>query len=393
MSRLLVIGAGKFQADGIRRAKELGHWVVAADGDAKAPGFAIADAFEVCDVLNVDANISVARKHKIDAVCSFSSDVSMRSVAGVAEALDLPGLSPDAALRATDKGYMREALQAAGIPVPAFRVLTGEEGLSAAARSIDFPMVVKPTDNAGSRGVQKVDSPMELTPAFRWAKRHSRSGRVICESFMDGTEISVEGFVTGGEMKLLTLSDKVRTPPPFLLDTEVLFPSEHPDSVQDAAVDMARRAAKALGLDACPVHMELLLTPDGPRVVELAARGAGFHVYSGILPHVTGVDTLGAVISAACGQAPNLRVSKLKGAVLRFFPVTAGVVRSVEGLAETRALAGVYDADCYVKPGDVLAGLRSGADRIGHVIAFGDDRAAATVTANRAQEMLKVHAD
>src|SRR5262249_18514362 len=140
-----------------------------------------------------------------------------------------------------------------------------------AAGRLAWPVVVKPTDNAGSRGVSLASGESELIDSFRAAQKCSRSGFVLVEEFMPGVEISCEAFVYQGQVFVLGLSDKIRTAPPHLLDTTVLFPSEQPAAIQVEAREVAKKAILAAGIDMATVHMELMVSDGRVRIVELAA--------------------------------------------------------------------------------------------------------------------------
>jgi len=386
-----MVGAGPAQADGIEFARRCGCFVVALDRDADAPGLASADVGLVTDVTDVEKAIEAAREHRVDAALSIASEVCLPTVARVNREVGLPGLSVEQVALATNKGAMRLRFEECGVPSIPFRVLLGEGDLEAAADEIGFPLVVKPADNAGSRGVRLVDRADALPDGYATAKSFSRSGQVVVESFLAGPEVSVEAFVTDGEIVILTLSDKDRTPPPCLLDTAVRFPSAYPPDLQAKVKLLAERAIRCLGLDNCPIHMELILGADGPRVVDLAARGPGFKVFTLMIPHVTGVNCVEAQVVAALGEGPRIRPNDpLRGACVRFFEGRNGRVSAVRGVDEGRAVPGVHELEIYCRPGDETRRLTCGDDRVGHVIVLGNDREAADRQAAAAYDKVAI---
>lgn len=137
--------------------------------------------------------------------------------------------------------------------------------------------------------------------------------------------------------------------------------------------------------------MELLRAERGPVVVELAARGAGFRVFTDILPHVTGLDTVGTQLRLALGEPVDISpLPQLRGAVIIFLSPVAGSLKQVKGLDQARLVAGVQDAEVYVKPGSVMGELRCGADRAGHLIVFGENREEAESRAELALSFIKL---
>ncbi|UCF14550.1 MAG: ATP-grasp domain-containing protein [Phycisphaerales bacterium] len=391
---LLVIGAGPTQAAAISATKRLGCRVVAVDGNPDAPGLKLADVSIVHDVKDVEKAVCIGRENRIDGVLSVASEVCLPAVAAVNNALRLPGLTPEQVALATNKGAMRKRYAECGIPSTPYFVIDGKDQIPSACGKVGFPAVIKPVDNAGSRGVSYVEALDQVQTSYDKAKVYSRSGRVILEKYMPGTEVAVEAFVAGGKITILTLSDKERTDPPYLLDTAVMFPSAHPPELQEQIKDIAIRAILALGLDNCPIHMEQMVTSDGPKVVELAARGPGFRVYTDIIPHVTGVNVVEAQVCLLLGESPSFMPQlPLKGACIRFWGGKRGRVRSISGVEASTTFPGVYDLDIYVKRGDSVHNLTSGDDRIGHVITLADTREEACATAQRVFETVNIEID
>ncbi|MBW2408635.1 MAG: ATP-grasp domain-containing protein, partial [Deltaproteobacteria bacterium] len=280
MRTILFIGAGPAQSKGISTAKRLGYRVLAIDGNPSAPGLGLADIAKVIDVTDIEEAIKMAKRFKVDGVLSIASDICLPAVAAVNEALGLKGLSKNQVNLTTNKALMRKRFRENSIPGPNFSVFCDEDEIADACTTVGFPSVIKPVDSAGSRGVYYVNSIDQASKAFQVAKTYSYSGYVILEEFMPGKEVSVEAFVAQGKIKILTLSDKVRTPPPYLLDTALQFPSAYKSFIQNQIKDTAYRAIKALELDNCPVHMELIVSDDKPKIVEVASRGPGFKVYT-----------------------------------------------------------------------------------------------------------------
>ncbi|MBF0595499.1 MAG: ATP-grasp domain-containing protein [Candidatus Omnitrophica bacterium] len=387
---IMFIGAGKYQAAGIRKAREMGLRIVAIDADPKAEGSLLADAFHAVDIKDVTSAIKIARENRIDGVLTVASDIGVKTVAAVSDALGLPGISQEVADRSTDKALMRRAFAAHGVPSPQSFAVDQVAALVECAEKIGFPVVVKPADSAGSRGVKLVNDEAGLKEAFEIARGYSAKAKVVVEAFMHGVEVSVEAFVSRGEISIVALSDKVRTAPPYLLDIDVIFPSAYPADVQGRIIEVARKAIRAIGITMGPVHMELMMTPEGPVPVELAARGPGFKVFTDMLPAVTGIDMLKALIQVSLGQEPVLERTASRASALRFLSATDGIVTAVGGLDQARSRRGIYDADIYVRPGERVRALTCGSDRIGHIIALADTRVQALAALAAAEKDLWV---
>jgi len=391
MQTILIIGAGPSQSAGVILAKKMGYKVVAIDGDREAPGLNLADVPIVLDVKDKNGVLRIARKQKVDGILSIASDICLQTAASVIETLCLRGISPERLLPTINKGVMRRILSACGVPGPQYFVIEGEGLSREAAYNVGFPAVVKPVDSAGSRGVSFVETMDDLAIAYPRALSCSPQGSTILEQFMLGPEISVEAFVTDGNVHVLTLSDKDRTRPPNLLDTAVKFPSILPESIQRQAREIAGMAIKAIEIDNCPIHLEMIITSEGPKVVELAARGPGFKVYTDIIPHVTGVNGVEAQIRILFGETPDLRPKMpLKGACIKFFSSeNKGVIKEIRNFAEVASHPEINEIQIYVKPGERVNPLTCGSDRLGHVIVLSETRERAVSLADYATDRVK----
>jgi biotin carboxylase len=393
MRKVLIVGAGPVQVAGIQRARELGFHVIAADDNPHAPGLAIADHADIGHVKDVAHLTALARAERVEGVLSISVEQAVKTIAAICAELHLPSLTPEAAENATNKHRMRAAWAAAGVPSPASHACHSLVEVHAAARQIGFPVVVKPADSAGSRGVSFVDHDAQLETAFEQARVFATGGTVLVEEYMHGVEMSVEAFASGGRFWPLALSDKVRTQPPYLLDTTVLFPSEQPAAIQDEAVRIVARAAEVLGIDNAPIHAEVMITPKGPMMVELAARGPGFKVFTEMIPWVTGIDTVRELIRLSVGEKPDFANPLHRGAVLSFPEVPPGRVRHIAGIDEARSIPGITDLEVYCHEGDTVRPLTSGGDRVGHIIAMAETRAAALAAVREAEQTLHIETE
>lgn len=390
MVGLLSIGAGPFQVPLIEKARARGLSVAAIDGDPAAPGLALADQARIADIRDARACIDIARTLDAEAVSTLATEAGVVSAAAVAEALGLPGLPPAAAARVTDKLAMRRAFEAAGLPSTQFFACDHLDAAERAFRDVGAPVVVKPANGAGSRGVGYVADAAHLGPAYEAARAVAGEGAVLVEAYMPGHEVAVEALMVGDRFELLCVSDKIRTDPPYLLDLRISYPSPRPAAEIEAIAALAESAARALGVRQAPLHIEIMMTPAGPRLVEVAARGAGFHVFSRIASWVTGVDTVGAQIDLALGREPDLRARLARGAVLDFPDVPPGRVTVVSGMEVVLAHPGILFCDVYRQVGDFHPPLRSGADRACAIAAIGEDLAGAQQTVAWAREVLRI---
>lgn len=369
----MFVGSGQHQLPGLHHAKAQGYRVIALDGDLGAPGFSIADESHVVNIKDVDACFAVAQKCDFNGVLALATEAGVRSASFIAEKFGLPGLPFSAACNATDKRAMREIFRDVGIPSTSFRSCRSIDQALDGYRTVGPKAVVKPANSAGSRGVSYVRALEEVSSAFEVANTVASGSDILIEAFLEGPEVAVDGFMVGNDFYLFCVSDKIRTKPPALLDTSVIFPAERSASECDKIVEVATRAARALGIRNAPIHAELIVTSDGPKMVEIAARGAGFHVFTQIMPWVSGVDTVEAQVALCLGDRPDVQASSHRAAVLDFPLAPAGRVQAIEGVESLAKDPGLIFSEVFCKVGDVVRPLRSGADRIAAVCAKGEN--------------------
>jgi biotin carboxylase len=401
MKIVLFVGAGRHQRRAISRAKELGLRVAAIDRNPQAPGFAAADLTQVVDFADVEAAVAAARRLSPDGVLTVAADRAVPVVAAVAEALGLPGIGPQAARRATNKIAMRLALAEAGVPQPRFVPVRSLDEARAALDDVGLPAVLKPADSAGQRGLSVVRSGAELEGRLADALVESQAGEAIVEQFVDGIEVNCLAVVRGGEVTVLTLSDRRR---PEGEGFGVCLAHVFPASIDGAAAAEAERVAaasvRAIGLTDSVAYPQLLVSPDGVRLVEIAAR-----VPAGLMDEVArigiGVDLVQVALLQALGEeVPDelLRPRLCQPLAIRFLtaapgPLPVGVVRSVNGLDRVETCPGVIAAEWYRTAGERIRPPRADSDRHGHVVAIGETDDDAVARADAAAALIEVEVE
>ncbi len=387
--KLMIIGAGSYQLPGITKAKEMGITTLAIDRDPAAPGLKISDISCNVDILDIPGAIRVAKKNAITGVMTISSDLAVPTVAAVAKELDLPGISPRVAAIATNKALMRETFQKYNVPSPAFHCVRTVEEAHTATEKIGFPVVVKPVDNAGSRGVNKVDLKNEVTEAFGIARSFSRSGEVIVEGFIEGIECTIEAMTYNNKTEILGISEKKKPAGHYQVATDLTYP---PSFSKECILDIKHvitHAIRSMGIDFGPTHSEVIVTPDSRvMLVEIAARGGGFRVFSDIIPLVSGVDAITENIKMCLGEKPDITAKYQRSAVLRFFAPHPGVLKEVRGFDEAKKVPNT-EVGLFKSVGDLIPPLATDGDRTGFILAWGEDRADAVQSADMVEKTLR----
>jgi carbamoyl-phosphate synthase large subunit len=369
--RILLLGASEIQVPAIEAARRRGLHVLVADYDPLAPGLALADTPLVVSTNDVAAILSAAREHRIRGIAT-TSDFPVRTVAEVGVALGLPALSPLSARICTDKFLQREALAAAGLPVPWFLRIAG--GVDPSGLELpSWPAIVKPVDSSASRGVSRVDDPGELAPALEEARTNSRSGDAIVEEFLEGPEFSVEVLCHGGTIDVVAITAKTTAGHSgrFFVETRHVIPAPLEPQQAESIRGMVRSAVAACGLDHSAAHAEVKLTHRGPILIEMAARLGGDFITSDLVPLSTGVDMVGSVLDIAMGREPDCVRGNQRFAGIQF------VTPENHQPADQRIRRLGNDPRMVrfrISPPSPGAALRSSMDRLGHWICVASSR-------------------
>lgn len=372
MKRVLIIGASILQLPAIRKAKELGYYVGVADYNPNAIGIPEADEYFNVSTIDIDGVVKVAQEFNPDGIMTLATDMPMRAVAKACEACGLPGISFDTAVKATDKGEMIKAFDAAGVEHPWYYIVPTQPELAEVIDKITYPCIMKPTDNAGSRGVVLCHSVEELKNEYEYSHHESRGGAVIIEEFLQGPEFSVEVMVVDGEPHVLQITDKLTTGAPHFVEMGHSQPTRQPEGIQNKIRDLAIRACKAVGINIGPAHVEMILTKDGPKMVELGARMGGDCITTHLVPLSTGIDMVGSTIRLACGEKIDIEPKWDKGSAIRYFDAHNGVIKSIEGVEEAEKIPGVKEISIVHGIGEKIGEIGSSTDRVGFVIAQAD---------------------
>lgn len=370
--RLLILAAGILQVPVIKKAKEMGIYVIAADGDSNAVGLEYADEAIVVNITSEEDVLKVAREEKIDGVIHPCSEVSMNVMGRINDELGLSGITREQAIRATNKHLMREAFEMGGAPSPK-SILTenSEDAWKHLQNDFSTDGILKPSRNSGSRGIAKVSRDMDKADfinAYNIALNESRDKSVLLEQFIEGPEFSIEIIVWNGKVNVLTVTDKKTTGAPHFVELGHNQPSCYSAEEVEILKAAAVSGVKALGVNNCACHAEAKLMDGKAYLMEIGARLGGDFISTELTHLSTGVDMVAAAINVALGVEPDLRVKEEpKGVCIRYFCPKPGKLVSI-GNTEILKDPRVYLWEIYHKVGDVIPEVTSSLCRSGHVI-------------------------
>lgn len=391
----MVLAAGLLQISVINKAREMGYYVIAVDDDPDAPGMVLADkAIVPGGLMNEERLVTIAKEEHIDGVIHPCSEVAMNVMGRINDELHLCGISKEIAIRATNKHLMREAFEKYGAPSPKSILTKDEEDAwNVFCNEFDTNAILKPSRNSGSRGIAKVVkgiSKDEFVALYRRALDESRDHQVLIEQFIEGPEFSVEVIVWQGIPHVLAVTDKKTTEAPYFVELGHNQPSLYPEDIQQKLKEGAIAGCKALGLTNCAAHCELKVQNNEAYLMEIGARMGGDFISTELTHLSSGIDMVAATIDTVLGVEPNLiSIDEKHGVAIRYFTPKPGKVVSIEN-TEALNRNDVYDAEIYVKPGDVVREVKSSLDRSGHVIVTALTAKEAITAAERLIEEVKI---
>ena len=312
--KLAIIGASYLQLPLVKKAKEMGIESICFAWEEGAVCKDVCDCFYPISTVDKEEILRICREIKIDGITTIASDVAVLTVNYVAEKMGLIGNSDNYSETATNKYLMRQCFMEHHVPSPKFCLTVGE--IPEEVHAFRFPVIVKPTDRSGSRGVEKADDANELQAAIERACKESFQKKAVIEEFVEGREISVESISYKGEHYVLQITDKVTTEAPFFVELEHHQPSTLLNGIKQRVKEIVLNALDALHMQYGASHAELKITKDGDIcVIEIGARMGGDFIGSDLVRLSTGYDFLKGVIEVALGtfEVPKTTENKHSG--------------------------------------------------------------------------------
>lgn len=375
---IMILGAGVMQIPAIESAKNKGWKVLAVDGDHNAPGKELADFFYPIDLKDrvglAETAAEFHNTHGLNGVFTAGTDFSS-SVAWVAEKIGLPGISFRTALNATDKIRMRTAFLEHNVPSPLFVEFSDGLDIESSIDGMLFPLVVKPVDNMGARGVVKVEHIDDLETSLAMAIEFSRTGRAVIEEFLDGPEFSLDALVHEGEVSVFGFADRHICFPPYFVEMGHTIPSSVDESIKKEVIEVFTAGVKALGITSGAAKGDMKYTSRGAVVGEIAARLSGGYMSGWTYPYSSGINLTQAGLELAAGLPLQITADMAENRVCaeRAYISIPGVVKEVS-LPDWENREEVKNLFSYVAPGKEVCFPVNNVQKAGSVIAAADTR-------------------
>lgn len=372
--KVMILGGSILQLPMILQAKKMGLYTIVLDSNINAIGFKEADESYDISTNDILKAIDIAKKVKPDGIVTMATDMPMRTVAAVGEELGLNTISFKTAEMATNKLLMRNQFLSNHLPIPYFFKIENMEDLLEALEKINGDFILKPANSSGSKGVVlcNTNNIERLSEIFVEVLSFSSTGYILLEEYMRGPEVSVESLTMNGETKVIAITDKKKTEAPYFVEVGHSIPSILNEEIKREIVKITEAAVKSLGIKTGPTHTELIITDNGPKIVEVGARLGGDNITSHLVPLATDVNMVEAVIKIALGETIKINEKSNHASAINYFHSKEGYLEKVPNVRDLLDKDGVVSIEILKSNGELIKQLKSSNDRLGYVITKSD---------------------
>ncbi len=392
MKRILILGAPIFQIPVVKKAKEMGIYTGIVDINESAPAFPYADETFVESIRDKEAVHRIADKFKPDGILLGACDTGVQTGAYVSRCLNLPGHTEETALKATDKVEMLKAFKTHGVASPLYQVIRKDE-IDSSSIELPFPVISKPTDSAGGRGINLIASGDDLAKLLHESSEAGQSGDILIEEYMDGPEVSVEMVIAEGVPYVLQITDKLTSGEPHFFEIGHAQPSSLDETTKAGIALLAQKAALSLGLVNSVAHAEIKMTKNGPKMVEIGARLGGDWITSYLIEtSIKGINMIEAAIHLALGEPLDMIDYRNSGeaAAVLFLPSQTGRVIAIRGIEEAKRSKGIIRLEILAEIGKTYSEAIDDTERFGYIIAKGQTKNDALICCEDAIKKLSI---
>lgn len=370
---ILVFGVGELQQSIILRAKKMGLFVVGIDPCADACCKADVDAFEVVGGQDFEQTVAVAEKYKVSALVTAATDKPLVMMARVAKHLNLAFYSEETAVWSTDKFQMKKRFVEGGVPCAQGRLIHSVDE----AHDLIFPIICKPRDNSGSRGVKLCNNIHELQACVDEALENSHLNTVLVEEFIEGREFSIESLHYAGKSEVIQFTEKKTTEFPYNVELGHKQPASLSDFEKDEIRNIISKIASCMHYENCPSHTELKINDRGVFVIETSPRLGGDYITSTLTPLSTGINLEDQLLNIVLNKPVDTVSGKVDHAsAVCFFSLPEGEVTAIDDrISEVSSWSHIHSFVLKLKVGDKVNQITSSLNRYGQFIVTAETRA------------------
>ena len=385
---VLIFGVGSLQKSIINRAKLMGLYTVGIDPCENAVCKDEVDAFEIVGGQDYESTCAVVEKYSIDAIVTAATDKPLVMMARVAEKYGFPFYSVETAQWSTDKFQMKHRFMEGDVPCAKGRLVKSVNEVE----DIEYPIIIKPRDNSGSRGVKLCRTKEELEASMSEAFEVSQLDTVLVEEFIEGPEYSVESLHYDGKSEVIQFTEKKTTEFPYNVELGHVQPANISEENQQRIREIVSKIGKALKFENCPSHTELKINERGIYVIETSPRLGGDYITSTLTPLSTGVNVEDELLKIALGEMIDPQPETVQYSGVRFFAFEEG--REIKNMPDADFVKGwpyVVDFSFNLKAGDKVNRITSSLNRYGQLILQAGNRDSIEEAFDKYEKVIKEH--
>ena len=369
---VLIFGVGPLQKSIINRAKLMGLYTVGIDPAADATCKDEVDAFEVVGGQDYEGTCAVVEKYGVDAIVTAATDKPLVMMARVAEKYGFPFYSVETAQWSTDKFQMKQRFLEGGVPCAKGRLVKSVSEVE----DFEYPVIVKPRDNSGSRGVKLCRSKYELEASMSEAFEVSKLDTVLVEEYIEGPEYSIEGLHYDGKAEVIQFTEKKTTEFPYNVELGHKQPAYLTEEQKNAIREIVSKIGKALKFENSPSHTELKINERGIFVIETSPRLGGDYITSTLVPLSTGINMEDQLLHIALGEIVDTTSGRFdKASGVCFLNLPCGKVTAIDdAIKEVETWPNVKEFSTSLRVGDEIHPITSSLNRYGQFVVDADNR-------------------
>lgn len=367
---ILVFGGSDYQLSLVKECKKMNLYTVVIDPNPAAEAKTYADAFEVVGGLDFEGTCNVVEKYNVDAIITAATDKPLVMMAQIAKKYNFNFYSEETARLSTDKFLMKQRFQEYGFPCAKGKII------EAVPDDMNYPIVIKPTDNSGSRGVIFCKNKEEAITVIEESKQYTRKPYLVAEEVVDGAEYSIESLHYNGKSKILQITEKIVTPLPYFIELGHIQPAIIEPKIRQELEELLDKVVKAFGFDNCGAHNEVKIKDGKITLIEVSPRIGGDFISSTLVNASTGINMERALIQIVLGEEPDFSGYKPEASGIFFFHFKEGLLKSITDINSILNIPEVLSYRFDLKPGDVIPKIRTGVDRYGYFILKAENREA-----------------
>jgi len=396
-----IVGGGVESIPGIRLAKKLGLNVVVSDGNPNAPGLKFADKSIIASTYDIEGTVNAAYEYHqnvnpIDAVICIATDVPL-TVASIAEKLSLPGITTETARKCSDKFLMKETLLAAGIPIPWFSLVKSVSELCSIISERGFPLVIKPVDSRGSRGVIRINKNSDIDKAFDYSMNFSPSKKLILEKWLSGYQLSSESLVISGKTHLCGISDRnysnLKNTFPYVIEDGGETPSRFYPKIKNELQKIMDVVAKAFEIKNGVLKGDIVLKNNRLYIIEIATRLSGGFWSTMSIPLVYRINLIEKAILLALGlktKPPPKQLRHYCYEVNRYIFPNPGIIKNITKPPREKIPKYVTYLEVNAKVGDRVDAIINHPMRKGRIQVIGKTRNQCIKRVKKIRNLIKI---